>query len=280
MNNQAPGEFITVSGKTLHYKKSGSGPAVIILHGASGNFLDWTLSRFDTLAQNYTVLAFDRPGLGRSDAADDHSLSAQAALMREAAAQLGMPKATLIGHSFGGSVALKWALDAPETVSSLVLLSAPSQVWPGSAGRMYDIAQIPVLGYALSQMVPYLANERRVNRAVEVIFAPQPVAKGYLDHVEPGLSTRPQNFRNNAAQVGALKAQMIEMVKDYDRLTMPIELIHGTEDEIVPAEVHSIPFAQKIKQANLTLLEGIGHMPHHTSPDALFEALKRVTKGL
>ena len=280
MNSQAPGEFITVSGKKLHYKKAGSGPPVIILHGASGNFLDWTLSHFDALAREYTVLAFDRPGLGRSDAADDNSLSAQADLMRKAATQLGLPKATIVGHSFGGSVALKWALDAPEAVSGLVLLSAPSMVWPGSAGRLYDIAKIPVLGFALSQMVPYLANERRVNRAVEVIFAPQPVAEGYLDHVEPDLSTRPQNFRNNAAQVGALKAQMIEMVKDYDRLTMPIEVIHGTADEIVPAEIHSIPFAREMRQANLTLLEGIGHMPHHTSPDALFDALRRVTKDL
>ncbi len=277
MQNRAlPGEFITVGTKKLHYKKAGSGPPVIVLHGASGNLLDWTHSRFDELARRYTVLAFDRPGLGYSDAAEDHSLSAQAALMREAAELLGMPRATLIGHSFGGSVALAWALDAPDRVDNLVLLSAPSQVWPGSAGRLYDIANLPVLGYALSVAVPILASERRIQQAVATIFAPQGVPAGYLEHVRPELSVQPQTFRNNTSQVGQLKRQIKDMVPRYGTLKMPIELIHGTADEVVPAEIHSKPFAAMQPNVRLTLLDGVGHMPHHVSPEALDEALARV----
>lgn len=279
MPSLPPGEFVTVGTKKLHYKKAGSGPPVILLHGASGNLLDWTHSRFDELARNYTVLAFDRPGLGYSDAADDHSLSAQADLMRLAAEQLGIPNATLIGQSFGGSVALAWALDAPAQVNGLVLISAPSQVWPGSAGRLYDIANLPVLGYALSTLVPVLASERRIKQAVATIFAPQDVPVGYLDHVQPELSIRPQTFRNNTSQVGSLKPQIRDMVPRYPTLKMPIELIHGTADEVVPAEIHSQPFAATQSNARLTLLDGIGHMPHHTSPKALFEALARITQA-
>ncbi len=267
---------IEVSGKTLRYVKAGSGPNVILLHGASGNLHDWTFDLFDALAQSYTVLAFDRPGLGLSDAADDASLLAQSRLMREAAETLGMKQATLVGHSFGGSVALAWALDAPSQVDGLVLMSAPSHVWPGSAGPLYDIAGLPLIGYAFSQLVPLLASDSRVTRAVDTIFAPQETPDGYVTHVRPDLSTRPQNFRNNAAQVGSLKPQIRDMVPRYPSLTMPIEVIHGTADEIVPLDIHSEPMASTLSNARLTRLEGIGHMPHHTNPDVLFAALARI----
>jgi len=225
------------------------------------------------------VLAFDRPGLGFSDPADTPSLSAQAALMREAAAKLGMEKATVVGHSFGGSVALAWALDAPETVTGLVLLSAPSMLWPGSAGRLYDLANTPVLGYAFSRLVPYLASENRIQQAVDIIFAPQPMPEGYIEFVRSNLSADPTRYRTNAIQVANLKPQIAKMVPRYASLPMPIELVHGKADTIVPADIHSIPFAQAIPKAGLTLLDGIGHMPHHVAPDAFTEALARAIQN-
>ena len=277
MSQPPSGQFITVSGKRLHYTMAGEGPPVILLHGASGNFLDWTFGRFDELAKTHKVLAFDRPGLGFSDAADDPSLSSQVALMVEAARQLGMERATVVGHSFGGAVALAWALDAPETVNSLMLLSAPSMIWPGSAGRLYDLANTPVLGFAFSRIVPLLASERRIQQAVDTIFEPQPMPDGYIEFVRSNLSANPTRYRTNAIQVAQLKPQIEAMVPRYGELSMPIELIHGTLDTIVPADIHSIPFSKVVPEARLTLLDGIGHMPHHIKPDVFFEVIRRLT---
>jgi len=276
MTRPPAGQFITVSGKKLHYTMAGEGPPVILLHGASGNFLDWTFSRFGELARSYTVLAFDRPGLGFSDPADDPSLSAQARLMREAAAQLGITRATVVGHSFGGAVGLAWALDAPESVSGLLTISAPSMVWPGSAGPLYDLANVPVLGFAFSRLVPLLATQARIQQAVDTIFAPQPMPEGYIKFVRSDLSADPTRYRRNAIQVANLKPQIIKMVPEYSRLPMPIELIHGKADPIVPAEIHSIPFSKAIPKARLALLDGVGHMPHHTNPEAIRAALGRL----
>ena len=276
MTSKAQGEFVTIDDKKLHYVIAGEGPPVILLHGASGNLRDWTFRRFDELSRNHQVLAFDRPGLGLSDAADDPSMVAQARLMRRAANELGVTNATLVGHSFGGSVALAWATDDPSSVNALVLLSAPSQVWPGSAGPIYDIARIPLLGYAFASLVPLIATDGVIARGVGTIYAPQPVPEGYLDHVLPELSTRPQTFRNNSAQVATLKEQIRQMVPLYGELDMPIELIHGVSDGVVPIEIHSDKFAQSVPGTRLTRLEGVGHMPHQTNPDALLQAIRRV----
>ena len=269
-------QFVSVEGKRLRYRMAGDGPPVILLHGASGNLSDWTFDHFDDLARNHTGLVFDRPGLGLSDPPDDPSLSTQARLMRLAAQKLGMERATIVGHSFGGSIALAWALDAPAFVEGLVLLSAPSHVWPGSAGRLYDIAGIPVVGYLFSQLVPVLANERRIRQAVAAIYAPQEVPEGYIAHVDAQISVQADVFRANTAQIGALKPQIREMVPGYAGLTIPVEIIHGRADEVVPAQIHSEPLSKVLPNGRLTLLDGIGHMPHHVAPDVFRKALSRV----
>ncbi len=271
------GQTISVNGKTLHYVLEGSGPPVILLHGASGNLRDWTFSLFDRLAQDYRVLAFDRPGLGLSEAANDPSLSEQSRLMREAAKALEMEHATLVGQSFGGAVALAWAIDAPGRVDGLVLISAPSQVWPGSVGGFYSVTNFPGVGYVFSNLVPFIVTQGTAERALRSIFEPQPVPVGYLAHMRPELALNPASFRNNAAQVGSLKAQMRKMVPAYQTFEMPIELIHGDADDVVPIEIHSEPFARTVKGARLTRLEGVGHMPHHSHQDTVLAAIKRAT---
>lgn len=281
MSDAAPvasGRFFDLEGTRLHYTTGGKGPPVVLLHGASGHLKDWTFQLFEVLTKSYRVLAFDRPGLGFSVGTQDTvSLEGQVRVMQKAARNLGFEGATVVGHSFGGSVALNWALSAPAETNGLVLIAAPSQVWPGSAGPLYDIANTPLIGPALSALVPVLATERRVNQAVTSIFAPQNVPKGYLEHMQPEISLRPAVFRANTAQVGRLKDDLRVMVPEYGRLAIPVELIHGTYDQVVPIDIHSEKTVKMIPNARLTRLEGVGHMPHQTHSDAFFKALARVT---
>ncbi|MBA3325489.1 MAG: alpha/beta fold hydrolase, partial [Rhodobacteraceae bacterium] len=116
------GRTLTVEGVPLFYVRRGAGPPVVLIHGASGNLRDFTLDVMPALAARHDVIAFDRPGHGLSGwpGPEAASLSEQARLMRLALAQLGVARATVVGHSYGGSVALAWALDAPETVDGLL----------------------------------------------------------------------------------------------------------------------------------------------------------------
>jgi pimeloyl-ACP methyl ester carboxylesterase len=130
------GETVTVDGVPIHFVRLGAGPPVVVLHGASGNLRDWTFGPAQAIARSNTVIAVDRPGNGLSGLPDrgGERLDVQAALLRGALEQLGVGRVTLVGHSYGGSVALAWALDAPESLDGLVLLAAPSQVWDGGLG--------------------------------------------------------------------------------------------------------------------------------------------------
>ena len=68
------------------------------------------------------------------------------------------------------------------------------------------------------------------------------------------------------------------MSQDYPNLSMPIEILHGTADKTVYAEVHAEPMAALVDDANVTLIENVGHMPQHVVPEQIIEAIERLTQ--
>ena len=270
-------QFMTVGDARLRYLTAGKGRPVVCIHGASGNLGDWSFGPMQRLATNRHVIAFDRPGLGLSDPVEPvESLTTQARILRQATARLGHDRVTLVGHSYGGAVALAWALDAPDSVDGMILLGAPNQVWPNNISMFYDIMNVPILGSVLARTLPSFASNARIEAAVAELFAPQTPPPGYLAHLRPELSLKPAVVRANARQMGNLKPQIAAMVPHYPELPMPIEVIHGTADSIVPIAIHAEKFVTQAPKSRLTRLEGVGHMPHHAAPDALDAALARL----
>ena len=101
---------------------------------------------------------------------------------------------------------------------------------------------------------------------------------GYLAHMGYGLAIRPSQLKTNAAMVNSMLPQIEEQSKHYGNLTMPMEIVHGTADTIVPYDVHAVPLSQKLPNAKVTTLDGIGHMPHHADEPSTIAALRRVAE--
>lgn len=268
------GRFLTVNGARVHYRQAGAGPDVVLLHGASGSLREFGYGLFDALAARFRVTAFDRPGLGWSDAlpGGTPTLAAQAAHLATACAQLGVTAPLLVGQSFGGSVALAWALAAGAASGgprALVLIGAPSLPWPGDLDIWYRLNRGP-----FGALMPWLAAgwiwPGYIDNSLTGIFAPNPVPAGYADSIGTGLTIRRRTLAANVAQVNGLRDQLVAMEPHYARLRLPIELIHGEADTIVPINVHSRPLSQRLGIARLTALPATGHMPHHSHlPDCL-----------
>lgn len=273
-----PDTMITVEGVALHFTRLGAGPPVVLVHGASGNLADMTFRLAPALAGRHEVVAFDRPGLGRSDLPPGGgvSIGRQAELMRAALARMGIDRYVLVGHSYGGSVALAWAVEAPQSVEALLLISAPSQTWEGGLGLTTDLLANPVTGPLLAQGVGHLAPRGLVERAVTGVFAPQAVPPGYLAHLDPDSLVRPAVLHENARQLNALKEELRPLIPRYPDLAMPVELVHGEADATVGLAIHSARLVRQIPQARLTALPGVGHMPHQVATDAVVAAFGRL----
>lgn len=271
------GQFLQVRGRAVHADVSGTGPDVVLIHGASGNTRDFTFDLARRLTARFRVIVFDRPGLGWSDAAGEASISpqGQAEILREAARHLGVQRPVIVGHSYGGAVAMAWALQEPEATAALVLLGGATMPWPGGLGGWYSLTSSRLGRATVVPLVSAFAPLSRTEEAIASIFAPDPVPPGYADYVGAGLTLRPGSLGTNARQVNGLRPHIVEMSQAYARLALPVEILHGTADTIVPADVHAIPLCALLPDAVLTLLPGIGHMPHHADPASTVAAIDR-----
>lgn len=279
----APGATIVmVEGVPIRLVRMGRGRPICLIHGASGNLADMTFRLGPALAGSFEVIAVDRPGHGMSGTPEGGGvpIGVQAALLRGALARIGVERPIVVGHSYGGSVALAWAVDAPETMSALALLAAPSQTWEGGLGLMVDLLASPVTGPALARSFSHLVTRGFAEKTLAGVFAPQAAPPGYLDHLGLDLVLRPASLRENARQLDTLKEELRPLIPFYPGLAMPIELVHGEADRTVGLEIHSALFAQQVPHARLTRLPGVGHMLHQVATAevvARVEALARAT---
>jgi pimeloyl-ACP methyl ester carboxylesterase len=267
------GQFVTVDGKRLHYEMLGQGPDLVMIHGASGSLRDLTFSLRDRLTDRYRVIVVDRPGLGHSDALDETSLLAQARFIKAGVAQLGVRDPIVLGQSYGGAVALAWALDGGP--KALVLVGSPSMPWPGKLDIWYRVTANPV-GRALAiPLASAYVPDSYVRQAIDAVFAPDPVPPGYDDFLGTPLTLRRATLAANVAQVNALRAELVTMEPRYPSLTLPVELIHGDADTVVPLHIHSLPLSKLLTNVTLTVITGAGHMPHHAHADVVIQAIDR-----
>ena len=125
-NNPPTGKFVEVGALRLHYTEQGQGPPLVLLHGNSGMIQDFTSSGLiDKAVKRYRVIVFDRPGFGHSNRPRRTiwTPEAQADFLHEALERIGVSRATVLGHSWGASVAVTMALKYPAFVGALVLAS-------------------------------------------------------------------------------------------------------------------------------------------------------------
>ena len=181
------------------------GPDIVLIHGASGNMRDFTLDLVPRLADRYRVTVVDRPGLGHSDRLDRDgaTIFEQADVLVRAVAELGVERPLVLGHSYGGAVALAWATRHPEATAGLILLAAASNPWDTPLSTYYRILSSP-LGQALAAPVlTAWVPDHVVTDTIASIFAPQPVPEGYADYIGAGLTLQRRALRENALQRAA-----------------------------------------------------------------------------
>ena len=188
------GRFMSVEGVRLHYLERGEGRPVVLLHGNGVTGEDFELSRVLGLAaQSHRVIAFDRPGFGYSGRPRGTVWNAarQARLLRQALAAIALEPAVVIGHSWGTLVASALALDYPEAVRSLILLSGYYYPTLRADVALFSPPAIPVIGDFLRYTVVPPLTAAMLPAMVKRSFAPLPVPDRFAKGFPAGLALRP-----------------------------------------------------------------------------------------
>lgn len=275
----ADGSLVAVGGRGVHVLQQGSsGPAVLMIHGASANAREFTWTLAPRLDGDMRILMADRPGHGYSERFDGaEQLGLQARQMAGVLDALAPgERVVVVGHSFGGAVALRLALDRPELVSGLVLLAPVTHDWGNGGTTWYNnLAAPPVLGNAFSQLLP-LVGPTQVRSGIGSVFRPAQAPDGYFENSAIGLLFRPANFRANARDVKSLQEELAAQSARYRELKVPIIVFSGSQDTVLSPKLH-VGELKKQVAVELVALAHEGHMPHHGEGGAVADAIRRLT---
>jgi pimeloyl-ACP methyl ester carboxylesterase len=272
------GKFVEVDGVRLHYVDRGEGAAVVLLHGNGVMLQDYEVSGVLPLAaERHRVIAFDRPGFGYSERPRSTiwTPAAQAELIAKALKRIGAGPAVVVGHSWGTMVALAMAVDHPEAVAGLVLLSGyyygtvRLDVIPAA------IPAVPVLGDLIAHAVAPLTGLLTGPLAVKASFAPAAVPKKFAE-LPKAMALRPSQIRATAADAALMISSAVALSRRYNELAVPVIIMAGAGDLIVHVDKHPERLAGDIAGAELRVVAGQGHLFHWAVPADVAAAIDDV----
>ncbi len=269
-------QTISVHGRSISYLKAGEGPLVLLIHGMAGTAHNWD-PVIEPLALRNTVVAPDFPGHGESEpGGGDYSLGSLASGLRDLMIALGHDRATLVGHSLGGGVALQFAYQFPEMVERLVLVSS------GGLG--------PEVGAVLRA-----AALPGADLFIRATAAPGALAGSWLTGALGKLGLRPNT---DLAEVGRAYAALADTdrrkaflstlhavvgtegqrVAALDRLylaeSLPMLIIWGERDPIIPV-AHGRAAHAQLPGSHLEIFSDAGHIPQLECPGRFAATLQR-----
>jgi pimeloyl-ACP methyl ester carboxylesterase len=270
-----PGDFVTAIGVRVHYVRHGDGRPVVYIHGAKGSVYDFMLSIGDRLAERYLAVAIDRPGSGFSgrSARDGGSPQAQAAVLRAAAAALGLERPLLVGHSFGAAVALAWALDAPAEVAAVVTLGGYVLPLGGPPPWVVALMRSRTTLRATGWLGRSRLGRPLVDSALRRAFFPGRPPQDYA-RIAPALALDEARLVNDGDDRKSAEAGLQALQSLYPRLDLPVVVVVGTQDRMVPPTTSERLYAL-LPRAEIVRLPASGHMPQFTDPDAVLAAVDR-----
>lgn len=251
-------------------------PAIVFIHGASGNLRDQMTAFSKILEGRAEMLFVDRPGHGYSERGGknmgfpDGQADAIARLMQAK----GMTRAIICGHSFGGAIAASFALKHKQMTAGLLLLAPATHPWPGSVDWYYRLATKPYLGWIFTRLFSLPAGLMLMNKATHAVFHPNPRPESYEEDGAPALVLRPESFRSNAIDVANLNAYAAKTAPRYAEISAPTIVVTGDSDAIVAAEIHAAGILKTVPGARLVTVRGLGHKPDYIATDLVVAAIE------
>lgn len=273
----AGSQFAEINGITVHYKKLGSGgPVTILLHGFGASVFSWR-EVIPALGQNGTVIAYDRPAFGLTErpmegdwqGESPYGLDAQVKLLIGLMDYLEVDKATLVGNSAGGTIAALTALQYPQRVQALILVDAAIYAGGGSPAwlkPLFSTPQIRHIGPLIARRLMTGGDKFLQTAWHDPSKITTQIYTGYHNPLQI------KNWDKALWQL-TLASGDSGLVDQLDKLTLPVLVVSGDDDRIVPTE-QSVRLGKEIPHASLVLFKDCGHLPQEECPQQFLQAVQ------
>jgi len=272
---EQPQEFyLTVENTRVRYVEAGTGSPVVMIHGNAGSVDDFDFKSLGLLCRDHRVIAIDRPGHGKSERPDglDATLPYQTRLLHETLLQLGVSRPVLVGHSWGGSEALAYAVSYPKDLSAIVLLAPAAYSDGGSDQFMRAVLKTPVVGDVSLTLGRIIFGKHMLKKELAKAFYPDPVPDEYLRHASSSWLRHGQARAILEDEYG-LDKDLEKISKHYPEINIPVIIVTGDHDKVVSAKQNAYRLKTSISQSKLVELKNTGHQIPQTHPESIYNAL-------
>jgi pimeloyl-ACP methyl ester carboxylesterase len=257
--------FLELAGRLVHVEQAGRGEPLVLLHGFGASSYSWRRI-LPALARSYRVIAPDLHGFGATERPRDfasYTRSGQAALVLSLLDALGIERAHLVGHSYGGAISLWLADRHPERVRSLVLVDTAAPTYPND--RRSRLAGWKALNWLVLHGVVLTAGS--VRKALEQSIADRSLVTPELTHAYLSrlrIEGVEAAFHGLTAPLRDTEGPEV----DLSRIELPTLGVWGSEDRLVRVEDGRREIG-RMRRGHFVELAGIGHMPMEECPEEL-----------
>lgn len=274
----ATGETIELDGHRIHYVEAGQGPQILLIHGLGGHHHHMR-PILEAFGGGYRLISLDRAGSGWSIRAPgaDARLTEQARLIVRFIDALGLERPLLVGHSLGGAIALAVALDFPDRISGLALIAPLTHSYdqvPPEFRPLYIPS--PLMRRLVAHTVAVPASLRNAPKTLAFVFGPQEPPADYAVAGGGMLGLRPSHFLATATDLVAVGHDLPLLQARYGELDMPVGILFGSKDRVLDHVRHGLAMADKVRDLDLEILEGVGHMPQYSHRERVVAFVRRI----
>ena len=265
--------FIDIENTRVRYVEAGAGPVVVLIHGNAGSVDDFDFQSLDSLCRDHRVIAVDRPGHGKSERPSDaDALQFQTRLLHETLSHLGVTHPVLVGHSWGGSLALAYAVEYPLELSAIVLLAPAAYSDGGSDQFMRAILKTPVVGDVSLTMGRVIFGKHQLKKELQKAFYPDSVPEEYLRQASASW-LRHKQLRAILEDEYSLDKDLEKVSRHYSEISIPVVIVTGDHDKVVSAKDNAYKLKTSIAHSQLIELKNTGHQVPQTHPESIFNAM-------
>ncbi len=273
----ADSQFIEINNISVHYKIFGSGePVFILLHGFGASTFSWR-EVMPSLAEHGTVIAYDRPAFGLTErplpgewvGENPYSLETQVELLIALMNAKEIQKAVLVGNSAGGTVGFATALQYPQRVQGLMAVDAAIYSSSANSPFLQFLLHTPQMQHVGPLISRSIAGERGDDFIRSAWHDPSKITPEVLAGYRKPLQM--ENWDVALWQL-TLAAQKNTIAENLSSLSMPVLVVTGDDDRIVPT-AESIKLSEEIPGAKLVIFEDCGHVPQEECPVQFLSAI-------
>lgn len=256
--------IVDIEGMPLHYRVTGKGPALLLIHGVMSSVHTWN-GWHDQLSKNFQVISFDVPSFGLTGPHPkrDYSIEMYLRVIDKLLDYLGIEQCYMAGNSFGGFITWHYALYRPERLHKIILLDAA-----GIGSNPQDIELVtfklfitPILKYFAHRFTPKFVLQQSLRR----VYGDASKITSAVEQTYWHLLLRKGNREGFSTVLGKTILNGQDNTPRIKQITVPTLIMWGDQDHLIPVR-DATAFQELIPNSKLIVYKGVGHIPMEEIP--------------